>query len=309
MLDDTCVLYGGEVKWSGETADTGTVSGYLVLFGSAEMPDASPWRDFFTPETDFDLDVSSRRPVYYNHGLDIKMGDQRIGVGEISRKDDVGLWIEAQLNLRDAYVEAIRDMARKGELGWSSGAVAHLVRRRKEAKNTHRVLHWPIGEASLTPAPAEPRTMLHIKSLPGIQDRRHTRFLIERQVQERGGELLEVLEQRVFWREGDVVKVAPVVDQEGWVQIDFSQESPVRRSIVYQDAVQIPYTPEEAQRLLRDAGFVPEAADIMVKTYAAWQQQKKSDEREQLQQSLQAQYARVMARALLLCGEDVARKG
>lgn len=295
MESDSCVLYGGEVKWVGETKEQGSVAGYLVLFGSAQEHDASPMKDYFTPDTDFDLDISPRRPVYYNHGLDVRIGDRKIGIGEVTRKDEIGLWIEAQLELRDAYVEAIRDMARKGELGWSSGAVAHLVRRTREAKGVHRVLHWPIGEASLTPAPAEPRTLLYMKTLRSLEDVRTRRYQIEQQAAARNVDLLDVIEQRVYWREGEGVRMAPVHETPDGIQIQWDQAQPVTRSIVYRDAPAIPYTPEEAVQILRDAGFAGDAIGEMQRAYARWRENQDRN----LTESLQARYTQLMARTVL----------
>ena len=45
-------------------------------------------------------------------------------------------------------------------LGWSSGSVPHLVQRTKGSlPGTQKITSWPIVELSLTPTPAEPRTI------------------------------------------------------------------------------------------------------------------------------------------------------
>jgi len=82
------------------------------------------------------------------------------------RPDDVGVWVEAQLELRDDYERNIYEMAKAGKLGWSSGTAAHLVEREPAGK-AQRVTAWPLGlDASLTPTPAEPRTQaVPLKSL------------------------------------------------------------------------------------------------------------------------------------------------
>ena len=101
----------------------------------------------------------------YHHGLDATLGLQKLGPVEL-KADEVGVWAEAQLKLRSDYERKILEMARAGKLGWSSGSASHLVRREKQSNGSHKILSWPIAEASLTPAPAEPRAqVVALKSL------------------------------------------------------------------------------------------------------------------------------------------------
>lgn len=165
-MDDALIWFGGEVKALDEK---GKVGGHLVLFGSVEQTDATAARDFFTKETDFDRDFPSTVGVRYRHGFDVKMGTRKIGRGQMG-VDDAGLWIEAQLAMRDEYEEHIYSLVRAGKLGWSSGSAAHMVEREPIKQNgrivAHRVLQWPIAEASLTPNPGEPRNVaVALKSL------------------------------------------------------------------------------------------------------------------------------------------------
>jgi HK97 family phage major capsid protein len=59
-------------------------------------------------------------------------------------------------------------LVEKGALGWSSGSVGHLTRRSGKS-----ITQWPIVELSLTPTPAEPRTLgvELIKSLSATDSR------------------------------------------------------------------------------------------------------------------------------------------
>jgi phage head maturation protease len=68
--------------------------------------------------------------------------------------DEVGIWIEAELDRHKAYVDYVVQLVEKGALGWSSGSVGHLTRRSGKS-----ITQWPIIEMSLTPTPAEPRTL------------------------------------------------------------------------------------------------------------------------------------------------------
>jgi phage head maturation protease len=166
-MDSTLIHYGGEVKALGD----GKVGGYLVTFGDATTPDLSSTRDYFTKETDFDIDPGDRRSVYYAHGMDKQMGVKKIGTLTVT-PDDTGIWVEAQLKMRDKYEQAVYDLAAKGKLGWSSGATTHLVRRnavKTEGGTVHEITHWPLGEGSLTPMPADPRAdAFALKSLPAM---------------------------------------------------------------------------------------------------------------------------------------------
>jgi hypothetical protein len=57
----------------------------------------------------------------------------------------------------------IQELAKSGKLGYSSGATGHMVERKKMSDGRYEITRWPIGEASLTPTPAEPMNM--VKSL------------------------------------------------------------------------------------------------------------------------------------------------
>lgn len=150
---DTLVFMGGEVKVLGDRK----VGGYGVLFSTPKDPDT--YEDFFhVKDTDFDIADGEKRSLYYNHGFDEKIGNRKIGAFT-TKKDDIGLWVEGQLKEGDEYADAILGMVDAGKLGYSSGAVGHLVRRERVSKtsNVHKITSWPLGEMSLTNRPAEPR--------------------------------------------------------------------------------------------------------------------------------------------------------
>jgi hypothetical protein len=75
---------------------------------------------------------------------------------------DNGLWYEAQLDMADEYAKMIYDLAKKGKLGFSSGAASHMVDREKVGKS-YEIKRWNLAEASLTPQPAESRNMASVK--------------------------------------------------------------------------------------------------------------------------------------------------
>ena len=129
------------------TDTTVTVAGYGVIFGGADLEGET-----FAPETDYMLDLAPVKLVFYDHTL----GDVKHAIGKttIVEADDFGLWVEAELDRNKSYVAAVVSLVERGALGWSSGSVGHLTRR-----NGKSITQWPIVELSLTPTPAEPRTL------------------------------------------------------------------------------------------------------------------------------------------------------
>lgn len=154
--DETLISQGDAVKALGD----GRVGGYLVRFSTESDPDLTG--DYFTPDTDFGPHTTL--PLYYQHGTDPVFKRARIGDGKVTR-DDAGLWFEAQIRLADDYERKLYALAERGKLGLSSGALGHLVEREPVGKAYH-LKTWIIGEASLTPTPAEPRNrVIPLKSL------------------------------------------------------------------------------------------------------------------------------------------------
>ena len=153
------VFQGCELKTSGN----GVVKGYLVRFGNPQDTDLE--RDYFTKNTDFGMEFvdgsNHKLGLYYNHGMDPIVKTKKIGYGTIKMTDN-GLWYEAQLDLADEYAKMIYDLAKKGKLGFSSGAASHMVERTPMGKS-FEIKRWNLAEASLTPQPAESRNMASIK--------------------------------------------------------------------------------------------------------------------------------------------------
>ena len=142
------------------TDDSVTVAGYGVVFGGVDLDGES-----FSADTDFMLDLVPSKPVLYDHGMNADVKNTFIGSVSKAEEDDTGLWVEAELSRHNAYMGAIMDLIEKGALGWSSGTVGQLATR--DGKSIKR---WPVVEFSLTPTPAEPRTLgiEQIKALAAI---------------------------------------------------------------------------------------------------------------------------------------------
>ncbi len=142
------------------SSDVAVVAGYGVLFGGEDLTG-----ERFTHETDFVFDLVPVKPVYYDHASQdaVKHSIGRVVHLDVDAR---GVWVEAQLDRRAAYVEDVLELVRQGALGYSSGSVVHLVRREGPV-----IKAWPLVEFSLTPTPAEPRTaVVQVKSGAAVLD-------------------------------------------------------------------------------------------------------------------------------------------
>lgn len=150
-------LTGSAVRVLSETPDVITVGGYGVRFGGQDL-----YGTRFEASTDFGPFIrGSVLPVYYDHTM-TGPPEHSLGVVVKATPNDDGLWIEAQLNRHANYMDYVLDLINRGVLGWSSGSAAHLVRM---AEDNITIRQWPIIEFSLTPTPAEPRTLgVHLVS-------------------------------------------------------------------------------------------------------------------------------------------------
>lgn len=164
MSDKLIAFSKGNIK----ALENGVIEGYLVYFSENGERDLTG--EYFTKETEFHIDkgypVEGLR-VLYNHGLDKTVGIRAIGKTIKSRIDDVGIWIQAQLDMRDEYEKAIYELTKNNKLGWSSGALVQSV----EFGTDKHIKSWAIIEASLTPQPAMPeKTQVLVKSFKEYED-------------------------------------------------------------------------------------------------------------------------------------------
>jgi HK97 family phage major capsid protein len=175
-IDNTFINFGGEIKSLGETPEGIRVGGNLVTFGDETNADPTVYHDFFTAKTNYGLKDGERKRVdiYFHHGQPLKARRRNIsdvtirepvGEGEIW-KSDTGILIDAIIWNREEWQKAIAGEVKN--LGWSSGALGHLVDREPRANGTHWVKSWVIGEASVTPTPAEKREQNMVVSLKSL---------------------------------------------------------------------------------------------------------------------------------------------
>ncbi|MGB7340684.1 MAG: phage major capsid protein, partial [Phototrophicaceae bacterium] len=149
----------------------------LVLFGNDDEADFD--NDFFSypDETNYGVKFADVMPptttVYFHHGMDEVLGLKELGNGHRGefRVDDVGVWVEGWLDIRDDYERAIYDLIESRKMGTSSGTAGHLVRYERSGK-AWKITNWPLGlDASLTPVPNDWRQGLYmpvsaVRSLP-----------------------------------------------------------------------------------------------------------------------------------------------
>ena len=133
-----------------EIKDDGTVvvKGYGVVFGGHDLEGES-----FVPNTDFDMSYVPQKKVFYSHRKDKSLKEE---LGTVTKHgiDDVGVWFEMQLDKSQRYLGGVKKLIERGLIGISTGTASQLMDR-----NGKTITKWPIVEVSLTPTPAEPRTI------------------------------------------------------------------------------------------------------------------------------------------------------
>lgn len=144
----------GAVKFADGSEDG--IEGLLAPFGGP-FNGSDIQGERFSAKTDFCLGWFSERPLLYHHGLDAVVGTAVVGrIKTVEIRDDVGLWMKAQLDKGSKYYAAIRELIAKGALQLSSGAMGHLAK----VSKTGDILKWPLVEGTLTPTPANPMAMI-----------------------------------------------------------------------------------------------------------------------------------------------------
>jgi len=185
--DETLIHIGDPIKAVKQDDGKVLLGGYLVRFGSPDETDLSG--DFFTPETDFgDLKSSE---VYFHHRYPLASGEYTIpayrktlGKAEL-KLDEVGIFAEVVIQMRNEYEKMIADLGLKKKLGWSSGTAYHLVDYEHVANSededdalnwgSWKITKWPLGlDASLTPTPNEYRDTNSVIPLKAFMSDKNT---------------------------------------------------------------------------------------------------------------------------------------
>jgi HK97 family phage major capsid protein len=148
-VNDFVKSYGSGVKAVGDYV----VRGRGIVYGGKDLTG-----DIFTKSTDLGETRSFvGTPVYYDHGLSSIRG--QIGTVKAWTPAGDGIDVEIELDKRLDYIDEVMKLVKSGALGLSTGALSHLV-----VRQAGELKRWVVGEISLTPTPAEPRTLTEVKA-------------------------------------------------------------------------------------------------------------------------------------------------
>jgi hypothetical protein len=137
--------------------DTGLLEGYLIPFTDETEKDLHG--EYFTAESDLGLSepgwAIEGKPVLWHHGNDPLLETTGLGVFVKSRKDELGIWVQAQIDMANEYARGVYQLIKAGllKVGWSSGAHRKSL---KVDKSTGFIQRWRVVEGSITPTPAKP---------------------------------------------------------------------------------------------------------------------------------------------------------
>src|SRR5690242_9596993 len=104
-------MSGYALKMLAEDAETFTVGNYGIVFDGRDLTG-----DFFTKDSDLWLDKIPSVPTLYEHGLDPLIGPTVLGTKGATRVDDLGVWVERQIDKSNKYAEAVKHLAERGRL-------------------------------------------------------------------------------------------------------------------------------------------------------------------------------------------------
>ena len=140
--------------------EKGLIEGWAIPFGGPMPGGKDLDNEAFTKDTELYLDAYDKRPVLYMHGMDKALGVGPIGAEVKWEQRDGGIWLEAQLSLSGKYQGHVLELARRGLLGYSSGANPQSA-----AKSASGLIErWMWMETSLLPIPSNPFSMITMKA-------------------------------------------------------------------------------------------------------------------------------------------------
>ncbi|HEV7213904.1 MAG TPA: DUF6582 domain-containing protein, partial [Chloroflexota bacterium] len=108
--------------------------------------------EYFSPRTNLHPEIfPGDRPMLYDHGVDPLLQHTIIGRtnAKTMEQDDLGWWVEAQLDRHGRYFKALKALMDKGALYGSTSAPTALVKKAADGE----ILDWPVFEQTLTPIP------------------------------------------------------------------------------------------------------------------------------------------------------------
>lgn len=133
------------------------ISGLAIPFGGPFAGKDIDGEDF-GPDTDLCLDwFPDGRPLLYHHGLNGAVKTEVVGHQTALAIKDDGAWVQGELDKASRWYAKVKKLLEKGALGFSSGAMAHLVKTRKDG----HIERWPWVELSFTPTRANPAAVAY----------------------------------------------------------------------------------------------------------------------------------------------------
>jgi hypothetical protein len=108
--------------------------------------------EYFSPRTNLHLDaIPELLPLLYDHGTDRTLKNAVIGIADTStfHKDELGWWIDSQLDRHSKYYMALKKLIEKKVLHGSTASPTALNRKAADGE----ILDWWMCEQTLTPIP------------------------------------------------------------------------------------------------------------------------------------------------------------
>lgn len=140
------------VKFAEDDEDGTVIEGLAIPFGGP-IKGKDIDGEFFDKDTDLALDwFPDGRPILYHHGLHGAVKTEVVGRQKTVTVGDEGGFVTGELDKRSRWYARVKKLIDAGALGFSSGAMPHLVQTNKSG----HIKRWPWVELSLTPTPAHP---------------------------------------------------------------------------------------------------------------------------------------------------------
>jgi HK97 family phage major capsid protein len=104
----------------------------------------------FTKATDLG-EFYDKAPVLYHHGLTKAFGLDKIGKTAKAQIDDIGVWLEIEIDRSKAYWKKVKSAIESGLYYFSGGSAEHLIATADDGE----LKAFPVFEWSITTTPAE----------------------------------------------------------------------------------------------------------------------------------------------------------
>lgn len=142
----------------------GKYRAYAVLFNDEETKDS--YGTWFDQETEYALDWYRSRPWLYEHTFhpDLPPVQAKVGEWKEAGIDDLGVWVEGELDRHHKYRKAIEELIARRALYPSSGTLPYAA----QVEENGHVRFWAIVEVSSTVSPANWQAVLEDKAISPV---------------------------------------------------------------------------------------------------------------------------------------------